>query len=240
MKIKMISVLSFFGIWITFLLTLVFPHYLFAHALEYKNFTVYYNSDDMNIEALKSVLDRSEQLLINSELYKENFTQDIFICESFGTFAYFNPLSRKAFGANYPITQNIFLSKCAVSENLIFRNGKQNNQRTLSSVIAHETTHSLLENRLGPIKFKLLPSWKNEGYCDFIANESSYDKQVGLDRICTDNPDTHSASFKYFRYRLIAEYLFVDRKISLDNFLEDKFDLEALNEEVKIKYCTKK
>ena len=89
--------------------------------------------------------------------------------------------------------------------------------------------NSLLENKLGLLKYKLLPSWKNEGYCDFIANESSFNKQKGVKEICNDTKNTDSPSFKYFKYRMITEYLFEERKVTLEKFLDEDFDLFCAN-----------
>ena len=221
-----------------YILIILFPQFIFTNKLEYKNFSVYYNSNEVSTEKLKSILNNAEQLLKSTELFENRITQDVFIYDNFSVFAFFAPLSRKAFAVNYPLTQNIFLSKSSISEDLIFRNGENNNQRTLSGVIAHETTHSLLENKLGTIKYKIFPSWKNEGYCDFIANESSYDEQEGLSWICNKKENSNNPSFKYFKYRLITDYLFKERKISMEEFLTKKFDLDELNEDIKEKYCT--
>ncbi len=226
------------GVSLTYILIIIFPSFLFANNLEYKSFNVYYHSNEINIEKLKSVLDESEKLLNNTELFKTGINQDIFICNSFNEFTFFALFSRKAFAVNYPITQNIFLSKSNISENSILRNGKENNTRTISGVIAHETTHSLLENKLGLLKYKLLPSWKNEGYCDFVANESSFNKQKGIQDICNNKENSDNPSFKYFKYRIITEYLLMERKNSLEKFLNGDFELEEIIQSVKKKYCT--
>lgn len=223
----------------TYAVIIIFPSFLFENNLEYKNFNVYYHSNEINLEKLKSVLDESQNLLNNTELYNTEINQDIFICNSFNEFTFFALFGRKAFAVNYPITQNIFLSKSSITENSILRNGKENNKRTLSGVIAHETAHSLLENNLGTVKYILLPSWKNEGYCDFIANESSFNKQKGLQDICNSKDNSDTPSFKYFKYRIITEYLFKERKITLEKFLNDDFELEEINKKLKKKYCTK-
>lgn len=226
------------GLILSYFLLICFPHLLFANKLNYKNFSVYYHSNDINKEELKLVLDKSENLLKKTELFKKGISQDIFICNGYSEFTFFALLSRKAFAVNYPISQNIFITKSSISQNYIIRNGKENNKRTLSGVIAHETVHSLLENKLGLLKYKLLPSWKNEGYCDFIANESSFNKQKGVKEICNDTKNTDSPSFKYFKYRMITEYLFEERKVTLEKFLDEDFDLENLNQILKKKYCT--
>lgn len=225
------------GISLSYFLVLVFPSFLFANKLEYKSFSVHYHSNDINTEELKIVLDKSESLLYNTELFKKVISQDIFICNGYSEFTFFALISRKAFAVNYPIFQNIFISKSSVSQNYILRNGNENNKRTLSGVIAHETVHSLLENKLGLLKYKLLPSWKNEGYCDFIANESSFNEQKGLTNICNDEVNSESASFKYFKYRKITQYLFEDRKVSLNKFLDEDFDLDKIYNDLKKKHC---
>jgi len=226
------------GIGCSYLIITFFPTFLFANKLEYKNFSVYYHSNDINITELKLVLDKSEKLLKGTELFKIGITQDIFICSSYNEFTFFAPISRKAYGINNPISQNIFLTKSSISGNYILRNGDENNKYSLSGVIAHETVHSLLRNELGLLKYKLLPSWKNEGYCDFIANESSFDEKKGLTDICNDEVNSESASFKYFKFRKITQYLFEDRKVSLNKYLDEDFDLENINNNLKEKYCT--
>ena len=226
------------GIGFSYLIITFFPTFLFANKLEYKNFSVYYHSNDINITELKLVLDKSEKLLKGTELFKIGITQDIFICSSYNEFTFFAPISRKAYGINNPISQNIFLTKSSISGNYILRNGDENNKYSLSGVIAHETVHSLLRNELGLLKYKLLPLWKNEGYCDFIANESSFDEKKGLTDICNDEVNSESASFKYFKFRKITQYLFEDRKVSLNKYLDEDFDLENINNNLKEKYCT--
>ena len=225
------------GISFSYFLAIAFPSFLFANKLEYKSFSVHYHSNDINREELRLIIDKSENLLKGTELFK-TIKQDIFICNSFNEFTFFALLSRKSFAVNYPVFQNIFLSKSFASENYILRNGKENNKRTLSGVIAHETVHSLLENKLGILKYKLLPSWKNEGYCDFIAKESSFNEKKGLQDICNDKDNSESTSFKYFKYRKITQYLFEERKITLEKFLNDDFELEEINKKLKKKYCT--
>ncbi len=236
LKIKYIPVfiasnLAFFA-----LVTFSFPQILFAHKIEYKCFTVYYHSNTTNAEALYAVLDKSEQLLKTSALFDASHNQKLFLCSGFPEFAFFAPLSRKAFAVNYLLTQHIFLAKSSVSANRSTRNGNENNERTLSSVIAHETVHSLLENKLGLLKYKLLPKWKDEGYSDFIANESSYDIQKGLINICSSKKPS-SASFNYFKYRLYIKYLLEEEQLTLDQVLNNEFDLAVMEEKLKDKYC---
>lgn len=220
-----------------YVVILLFPQMLFANSIDYKNFKVYYHQDDLNIEALKSVLDASEVLLSDSHLYNTSHKQEVFLSDSFKEFTFFSLVSRKAFAVNYPITQHIFLSETDVLKNQIIRNSETYNKRKLSAVIAHETVHSYLENELGLLKYKLLPSWKNEGYCDFIAKESSYNETLGREELCSNSQEPKSPSFTYFKYRMLTEYLLKDKKVELDSFLENTFDLNQLESEYKSKHC---
>lgn len=228
-KTKKVLYWTFSSIGVLYLLIVLFPQCLFANKIEYKNFTVYYHSNEIKTEELKLVLDKSRALLEQTELSKNEGVQKIFICDGFNEFTFFAPLSRKSFAVNYPFLQNIFLSKSSVSDNSIFRNGEENNKRSLSAVIAHETTHSLLENNLGILKYKLLPSWKNEGYCDFIAQESSYDPQKGLKEMYQNKDVTDSPSFYYFKSKIYTEYLLKEKNLTLEAFLNNDFDLKNIH-----------
>ena len=104
------------GISLTYAVIIIFPSFLFANNLEYKNFNVYYHSSEINVEKLKSVLDESQNLLHNTQLFNDEIDQEIFICNRFNEFTFFALFSRKAFAVNYPITQNIFLSKSSITE----------------------------------------------------------------------------------------------------------------------------
>ena len=239
-KIKKILIWSISGLLIIYILTNLFPQFLFGKKLEYKRFTVYYHSEDINKQKLELVLDKSVELLKASELFEKGMNQKLFLCNGFVEFAFYAPLARKAFGVNCNLNQNIFLSKSNVSENITRRNGKENNKRTMSSVIAHETTHSLLKNKLGFVKNELLPTWKKEGYCEFIAGESSYNQQKGLQNICNGNENLDSPSFKYFKYRLYVKYLFEDVNLTFNEFVNESFELNKLNESLKNKYCSQR
>jgi hypothetical protein len=236
-RIFIIFEISFVTIVLLYILILFFPQLVFANKLEYKNFTVYYQNQEINKDDIRFVLDKSIELLSQSELFNDEFKQNIYACNSYFQFSFFAPMLKNTFGVNYRFTQNIFLTKSSFADNLIIRNGKDNNERTLSGVITHESAHSLLKNKLGFVKYRLLPVWKNEGYCEFIANESSYDEQKGMENICKNIDDSDSPAFNYFKYRLYATYLFQEKEIMLNSFLNDDFDVNILYEEIKKTYC---
>lgn len=229
------SLTALIGIYI---LLILFPQFLYANKLEYRNFEVYYHNR-IDESKLKLVLDLSEELLLESRLYNKNrAAQKVFITDNYNEFSFFALLSRKAFAVNYPVIQNIFLTQSDITKNSITSNNDSNNKRSLSGVIAHETIHSLLENKLGVVKFKLLPKWKVEGYADFIAKESSFSTENGLKLICNNDENISSRSYKYFEYRIFTQYLLERRNTELKEFLKNEFELENLKQEVIENYCS--
>ncbi|MGB1219676.1 MAG: hypothetical protein ACPG4W_07840, partial [Flavobacteriales bacterium] len=212
-----------------YVLSLMFPQIWFSNQFKYKNFSVYYHDNELNINELKSILDTSSQLIEQSAYYKPEHQQKLFFCSGFTEFSFFALGSRKAFAVNYPISQRIFLSKTSIHNNQSFRNGEQQNRRSLSGVIAHETTHSMLENHFGFLAYKLLPTWKNEGYCDYIAQDSSFDEMEGLKAICDNKEPKDNHSFNYLKFRLLTKYCFEHLKLNTNNFFASDIDKESLN-----------
>lgn len=216
---------------------LLFPQVLFSNTLTHKNFKVYYHSEMADIDQLSVILDESLALLNSSDVFDPVKEQKIFLCTSYGEFAFFAPRSRKSFAVNYPITQNIFLAPSDIGKNEIKRNGPENNTRTLSGVVAHETTHSGLEDKLGLFEYKTLPTWKNEGYCDYVAQESSFDEKLGWTQICDNNDEVDVPSFTYFKYKTYVNYLLEKEIVTLDTFLTEDFDVESVALKSKRAFC---
>lgn len=81
-----------------------------------------------------------------------------------------------------------------------------------------------------------LDTWKNEGYADYIAKESSFNFLIGTYFLC--NSQTPSLpSFQYFKYRLYVKYLIQDKKITFNKIINDSFNLKELESEIQKKYC---
>lgn len=232
---KAARILKSFGIIfiLVYMSCILFPQFLFSHKLNYKSFTVYYN-EDLDEDQLKLVLNKAEGLLNDSEIFDKTKNQDIFLTDGYNQFTFFALLSKKSFAVNYPLVQNIFVSHSVISEDLVSRNGIENNRRSLSGVIAHETIHSALENEVGLFNYKVMPKWKVEGYADYIAQESSFN-EVGLNGIC--DPAKNSRAYRYYEYRMITKYLFEDKGQSFEEFINEDIDDKKIKEELQKVIC---
>ena len=234
-KIRIIILFSLTLLLTAYLILFLFPQIAFGNKLEYKSFIIYSHSQlDKNIF---TVLDSAGSLISCSEFYKIKTGQHkIYLCNNFLEYSFFAPTQRQAFAFNNPLTNNILLSKSNILQNRVERNGNENNFRTLSGTIAHEVTHTLLKNYLGFIKYMGLDTWKNEGYSDLIAKESSFDFIKGINFLC-NYKNSSLPSFKYFKYRLYIEYLIKDKKLSFNEIVHCNFTLKQLDKDVQKKYC---
>ena len=84
--------------------------------------------------------------------------------------------SRRAFAINLPVIDAIVINRSDQRANRIsvkpFVTG-MGGVRTLDGVVTHELTHGFLHARFGLVKTALAPTWLIEGYCDYVADEST-------------------------------------------------------------------
>lgn len=218
-----------------YLLILLFPQLLFGQRLEYRGFTVYAHQ---RIDSSSyRLFDSAEALLRSSGLYGQRPAKiQVLLTDGFGEFAFLQPGAFAAFAATNPLTGRIVFSRTDLAANRAYRNGQLHRERRFSHTLAHEVTHVLLLERLGLFRFLSLARWKNEGYCDYIARESSYDYDAGIRQLCSGRGQT-SASFSYFRYRLHMSLLLQEQHSSIEVVLVREYDTDTLDAAVRKHYC---
>lgn len=189
---------------LAYLLFLSFPQMVFAQSVTYHSFRVY--STAPLDSSIYPVLDKAEQKLAGSEVNDPHATYRIFLCPSHAAFAFFAPSARSAFADNLPFVHNIFVNTADVKANEVTTGMGQHDQRTLSGVIVHECTHTLLAERFGQVRMLRTPSWKQEGYCDYVAQATSFDREEGT-RLLKQGGSDSSTSFFYFKAFTAITYL---------------------------------
>jgi hypothetical protein len=78
-----------------------------------------------------------------------------------------------SFAFGRPLTSAIVFNRIDVATDRIYNGATTAGERTLSGTIAHETTHILIARHFGALAAVMFPRWKQEGYADYVANESS-------------------------------------------------------------------
>lgn len=216
---------------VAYVLLLSFPQVLFAHEISYKSFTVYSREPlDQNIYA---VLDKVESRLAASEINNQEVKPKIYLTNGFSLYALLSLyLGGNSFGKGYAAlpTSNVFINKSDLAKDLVFRNAVSNNQRSLSGVIAHETTHLLIRKRFGYWRNLTMPAWKKEGYAEYVAGGSTLSHETGV-KLWKENPKD-GTGYQYFKYYMMVKYLLERDKLSVDDLFNRDFDVRSLEERV--------
>ena len=224
-KYSLVTVFAGYG------LILVFPQVLFAHEVSYKNFN-FYSRQPLD-ESVYKVLDSAEARLEKSPLYDKNLTKKVFVSDTFSFYTFLNPKARGSFANTMPLIGNVTVNKVDIADDTVFRHAETDNQRSLSGVIAHEVTHTLIENKFGWANSLKTPSWKKEGYCEYVAGETTIGFAEGARR-WKENPNDDS-KYLYFKYHQIVRYLLDDEKISIEELFNRDFDEKELAGKVFVK-----
>ena len=225
---------SLAAIFAAYFLTLIFPQYLFAHEVSHKNFSVY--SRQPLDENIKRVLDSADERLKKSPLYEPEVKEKIFLSDSFAFYAFLSSVKHKSFANTIPGVGNIRVNKSDIPSDSVFRASETDNRRSLSGVIAHEVTHNLIRRKFGLVNsFTNLPNWKDEGYCEYVAGETTLSFEEGVRR-WKENPN-RDAGYDYFKYHQMVKYLLEDEKISVEELFEKDFDEKDLEAKVFAKIC---
>ena len=229
-RIIIALILIYFGM-------IIYPNFLFKYEKRYDNISMFYSEKNIEVKQVENILNIVKNKISKNKLYDKNLKQYIYICDNYYKYFLFTLINYKTFGVNYIMFGNIFLTKSEINTNKILRNSNNNNVRTLSGVITHEMMHSYIKNKIGFFKYLFLDDWKNEGYCDYVSNESSYNKNNGIKEICNNDLSKNSPSLEYFIYRLYVTYLFDEKKININTFFNTNFDTKELKKWIKQKYC---
>lgn len=120
-----------------------------------------------------SELARAEGLLRASPIYTGPLDRSLFLTGGGWRWRLMSIQSPGAFAFRRPFSSAIVFNRSDVAADRITNGRAIGGTRTLSGVIAHETTHIIIANHLGELRSAMLPTWQQEGYADHVARESS-------------------------------------------------------------------
>jgi hypothetical protein len=119
---------------------------------------------------LSAELARAGQLVAASPIDDRAIRPTLYLTDGGWRWRFLSLAQGDAFGltrAEFAVT---ILNRSDTAQDAIFARGYR---RTLSGVVAHETTHVLQRRRLGLIGYGRMPAWIKEGYADYVAREST-------------------------------------------------------------------
>ena len=209
---------------VAYILLLNFPQPLFAYSTKHKSFQVY--SRQPIGHELDSVLESAETRLRRSPLYDASSEHRIYLTDGFGIYALLSHKAYKSFAHSVPYIDNVIINKSDVTADRVYVNRERNNSRSLSGVVAHEITHLFIRQRFGTIRASMMPTWKNEGYCEYVAGESTISLEEGI-RLWRENP-SDDTGYRYTKYHLMVKHLLEDEKMTVDDLFAKSLDENAV------------
>ncbi len=203
-----------------------FPQVLFPYSYSMQGVTIYAPSP-LPSETSNRIAE-VVKLLQRTELAVAGRTERIFICNQPWLFRLFSPASAGAFAYSLPATDNVFFANADLVRNVARSAAPDFNTRSFSAVAAHEITHGLIRHRVGLLHSP--PTWVVEGYCDYVARESSFPEAEGL-RLLATGKQHPSGSFRYFVFRQMVNHLIEDRHFSFQQIVESADEAASVEKE---------
>lgn len=202
---------------VLYLLVLVFPQPCFSHSFEHMGIQVHSTQPIPETE-MKPLLSQVRTRIRTSQIYQEQQTFRIFLCNNNALYTFLSPLSRYSFANTQP-SGNIFLANVdLVSDTVTPRNAKY--RRTFVGVASHEICHVMIRRAFGLWTAYSSPKWLNEGYCDHIARESTFPEEEG-DDLLSQGKEAEISSFKYFVYRRMVEFCLTEQDRNIIELFSD-------------------
>ena len=241
MKNKVLIILSFFAV-LTFVALVVIANpqwYYFEDKIEYKNFTVYY--DASLTKKTFAILDEVETLIKKSPFYQSNLRLKIFMKSDFNKYTLLPfQFPEIAYGRSVQfLSNNIYISRADIETNS--SHDGLGHTRLLSSVVAHEVVHVLIEKQFGFFFSRLRPYfkkyefsqmgflWKEEGYAEYIAGRDATIKtfEEGIAILGNKKKSEYNKYLiEYFKCWVAIKYLLEVEKIEANRIFQEEFILD--------------
>jgi hypothetical protein len=123
--------------------------------------------------ALCAALARSDELLAASPIDDRTVRPTLYLTDG-GWRWHLYTLGSGAFGVTRTMLGDSFINRSDIAGNAVFAHGYR---RSLSGVVAHETTHLLVKHRIGLVAAMRQAAWVREGYADHVAQESTLESE---------------------------------------------------------------
>jgi hypothetical protein len=211
---------------------------IILNRIPFYKYKYFRNSSTQTIYSIEEVSPNIDSLLLYCNERLNHFDlptpkSKIFLTQNIEEFCIFSfYVHRKAFAITKPLKKRIFIAPSEIAENYIY--ASSGIRRQFSGVLIHELTHLSLNKKYGLIKTIVEPSWKIEGICDFISDESSFDVLAGIE-IFKNEINNENRSYKYFTYRLCIDYLVNKKGLTIDEIIDSKFNYGELQSEIRSK-----
>lgn len=154
--------------------------------------------------ALDRIAARSAALVTASPLARPSEPRNVFLTNGGWRWTWLAIRYRNAFAVSRPFTEPLIFNRSDLGRDKLYNGTPAGATRTLSGVIAHETCHGLIRRRFGVTADHTKPTWLREGYCDYVAKESTL-SDADAKRIAVSDPEHPALVYHAGRKRVAAE-----------------------------------
>jgi hypothetical protein len=203
-----------------------FPEPFFANHTELGRLSLY-SDRPFNAANGRAILADVDARLATSPI-DDRGPHAIFVANAPWREALFFNTALGAAGVNHsPLSRNVFMRHSDIDSDTVFgRSGRPAAPpRTLAYYGAHELTHSLTAERLGPGQLwnAELPQWVREGYADYVGMGGRVDIDDLYRRYRAGDPTLdYRRSGLYTRFRLLTAVMLEREHWSVDRLLASK------------------
>jgi hypothetical protein len=213
---------------------LIYPYPFFPYELTYANIHAY--SNEPIPSELTAILKTADARLQRSPLNLPEFQHRVFFCATPTLFAFFANRDYRVGGLNEVyFNDNVFIRPADIRHDRIIRASGRvlDDGRTLAYYVTHEIAHTLERRHLGLYRFWRLPSWKREGYADYVGKGGLFDYGRAVELLrCGDKAMDPKRSGLYLRNHLLTAHLIDKRGVSVETFLTSAYDPKQLAEDI--------
>ncbi|WP_298304394.1 hypothetical protein [uncultured Erythrobacter sp.] len=189
----------------------------FPHKTETPIGTVW-SEEELDPDMLSLTVEHTQERLRTSPLAEANEQRWVFITDGGWRWKYVANISSSAFAITRPLSPAVIVNRTDPNSGVI-RNGRElGGERELGGLLAHEFAHELIRRNYGRLASTRFPTWKVEGYCDYVAGESTL-TEAQVARLKDDNED-HPALI-YFEGRKRVEAILKANGGSVDALFEE-------------------
>ena len=146
---------------------LAFPYHAQAGPFEV------WSEAPINQSRLDSISADATRRLAASPLYAAPEQRRIFLTTGGWRWTWLALKLNDAFAFAPPVTGVIVINRNSIDQDSVWNGKGIGGHRSLAGIIAHETCHDMERRHFGLLSRWTKPVWLREGYCDYVAQESS-------------------------------------------------------------------
>ncbi len=146
---------------------LAFPYH--AHAGDFE----VWSEAPIDQSRLDGIVADATRRIAASPLYRVPERRKLFLTDGGWRWHWLGINLTGSFAFSPPLTNGEVFNRSSLTENAVWNGRSIGGQRSLSGTIAHETCHEMERQHFGLLSDWSKPNWLREGYCDYVAQESS-------------------------------------------------------------------